>query len=302
MWKKMAAVLALLVLLPSVALAGGQYIIPDSNTRHLTRSELWEWSYESLGFILNEIFARHGYCFEPGEKYDNYFRSRPWYTPNADTDNRRACYPQLSTLEWNNEHLVKEVRQEMRDKKTRNTNGKNYLDYIEESFDPLSGFFLVELKAGQKLAVYSAPDAQSYRGANGKAAVSTNGAVYAAGWEDGWLLLMYLTNNGSVRVGYADGGHIKGVPSGLPMLEWDPVQVTVKENAILTDDPVKAFSTLARLGTGSQVTYLTEYQNRYAWAYVETTVQGQRVRGFVKADALDFSAGMWNEEDSIGEK
>lgn len=302
MWKRVIAILALLLLLPSVALAGGQYILPDSHTRHLTRDELWEWSYESLGFILNEIFARHGYCFEPGKKFDNFFRARPWYTPNADPDNQRACYPQLSNLEWNNEHLVKEVRQEMRDQNTRNPNGKNYLDSIEESFDPLSGFTLVEMKANQKFPVYSAPDAHSFRGAKGKASVSTNGAVYAAGWEEGWLLLMYLTNNGSVRVGYADGSRMKGVPSGLPMLAWDPVQVTLQEDARLTDDPVMAFSTIAKLTRGSQVSYLTEYQNRYAWAYVETTVQGQRVRGFVKAEALGLYGGVWDEEDSIGEK
>ena len=156
------------------------------------------------------------------------------------------------------------------------------------------------MKANQKFPVYSAPDAHSFRGAKGKASVSTNGAVYAAGWEEGWLLLMYLTNNGSVRVGYADGSRMKGAPSGLPMLEWDPVQVTLQEDANLTDDPVMAFSTLAKLQRGSQVTYLTEYQNRYAWAYVETMVDGQWTRGFIAADALGADAGLDAAEDAPG--
>lgn len=301
MWKKILAVALLLALMPTAALASGQYIIPDSNTRYLTRQELWEWSYESLGFILNEIFARHGYNFEVGKKYYNYFGDRPWYTPNQDPDNRRACYPKLSSLEWSNERLVKDVRQEMRDQNTKNSKGKNYLDYIEDSFDVLSGFFPVEMKANQKFPVYSAPSAQSYRGAGGKASLSTNGAVYAAGWEDGWLLVMYLTNNGSVRVGYVDGAKIKGKPAGLPSLDFEGIPMTLQSAAQLTDDPAMGSSVIARLPAGGQLTYLTEYQNRYAWAYVETTLEGELVRGFVQADALGLSPDLGVVEDSIGE-
>ena len=137
MWKKIILVLMLITLLPTVAFAGGQYIIPDSHIRYLTRPELWEWNYESLGFILNEIFARHGYNFEVGKKYYNYFNDRPWYTPNEDPNNQRACYSQLSNLEWENEHLVKVVREEMRNLGTKNPSGKNYLDYIEDNFQRL---------------------------------------------------------------------------------------------------------------------------------------------------------------------
>ena len=115
-----------------------QYIIPDSDSRSLTEEELWSWDYESIGFF-NEIFARHGYCFEAGGKYDNYFRSRPWYTPNANPDNSRACYPQLNAVEWSNEKLCKEVRASMRALHTSNRQGKHYLDYVTtDAFDVLS--------------------------------------------------------------------------------------------------------------------------------------------------------------------
>ena len=40
------------------------WLIEDSNTRKLTKAELWQWNYEALGYILNEIFARHGYVFK----------------------------------------------------------------------------------------------------------------------------------------------------------------------------------------------------------------------------------------------
>ena len=282
----------------STALAAGQYIVPHSNTKDLTREELWQWSYESLGFILNEIFARHGYNFEAGKKYYNYFHQRGWYTPNADPDNSRACYSQLSSLEWRNEHLVKEVRAEMRAQGTRNTGGKHYLDYIEDEFDVLSGFWDAGMKTNQKFAVLSAPNLQSYRGANGKASVSTNGAVYAAGWDNGWLLVMYATNNGSVRVGYIEGSKIKGTIT-LPMLTFDRTPMTLSQPAALTDDPAMSFSAITQLNAGAQITYLSEFQNRYAWAYVETTVNGQLVRGFIRRDMLDDTA-LW-ENDSIGD-
>lgn len=45
------------------ALASGinnYFIIPDSDTRLLTEEELWGWQYEAVGYIYNEIFARHG--------------------------------------------------------------------------------------------------------------------------------------------------------------------------------------------------------------------------------------------------
>lgn len=296
--KRWISLLLLFIMIPSTGLAAGYYIIPDSNTRRLTRNELWEWSYESLGFILNEIFARHGYNFKPGKKYFNYFMEQPWYSPNADSDNRRACYSQLSNVEWANERLVKDVRAEMRQQKTTNSQGKNYLNYIEDHFDVLLGFTLVNMKANQKFPVYSAPSSQSYRGASGKASVSTNGAVYAAGWENGWLLVMYLTNNGSVRVGYITG--VKD-PLTLPFLNLDAITVTLQEKANLTDDPAMANGTITTLGKGTQVTYLSEFRNRYSWAYVETTVGGQVVRGFIRADAIGISDALGEMEDDIGE-
>lgn len=301
MRKKIISVLVLITLFPMVAFAGGQYIIPDSNIRYLTYSELWEWNFESLGYILNEIFARHGYNFEVGKKYYNYFNDRPWYTPNEDPNNQRACYSQLSGLEWDNEQLVKVVREEMRKQGTQNPSGKNYRDYIEDNFDVLSGFYSIEMKPNQKFPVYSAPDLNSYRGAKGKATVSTNGAVYAAGWDGGWLLIMYLTNNGSVRVGYIEGNKMKDHLNSVPMLNFDYTPVTLLESASLTDDPAMSFTTITKLPSGSQVYYLSEYQNRYSWAYVETILDGQAVRGFMKAEALGISCELGTQEDLIGE-
>ena len=298
MMKRWIALLCIMMLLPVYALAENrQYIIPDSDTRQLTEAELWEWDYDSLGYILNEIFARHGYNFKSGEIYDNYFSMLPWYTPNANPDNTEACYPQLTTIEWNNERLVKDVRIAMRESGDYNTDGKNYLDYISfDNFDVLSGFTFADLQTGQKLAVYSAPSKYSYRGANGKALVSTNGTVYAAGWVQGWLLVMYATNNGAVRVGYVNGGDIKGtVEAETLSFSYDTIRLN--STAALTDDPATQSSAILYLSAGDQVKYLTTFYNNNAWAYVETTVSGQTVRGFILASAIDWTI---IDDDSIG--
>ena len=287
--RRLATCLALLLCLtlPCAALAELSYLIPDSDSRLLTREELWQWDYESLGYILNEIFARHGYNFIPGEKYDYYFRCMPWYTPNADSDNQRACYSQLTAVEWKNEQLVKDVRAEMRAAKNYNTDGKSVWDYFSAGFDTLQGFSYVALPGDQKMPVYSAPSASSWRGANGKAAVSTNGNIYAAGWESGWLLVMYETNSGSVRVGYVNNNDFRGSVSVNNLLSFEYREASVTSRCTLTDDPARTNSAIATLMPGDQVTYLTTYFNSMPWDYVETVVNGQVARGFVPSGCLN---------------
>lgn len=95
----MLMVLAALLLSIGIASAELNYILPDSNSRELTWDEVARWDYETLGYAFNEIFARHGYVFHPGEKYDNYFSCQPWYTPNRDTNNqRRLSLPQRDRM------------------------------------------------------------------------------------------------------------------------------------------------------------------------------------------------------------
>lgn len=290
LFRRALSLLLCLILLPCAAMGERAYLIPDSNTRYLTRDELWTWDYESLGYVLNEIFARHGYNFIPGQKYDYYFRCMPWYTPNADSDNSRACYSQLTSLEWANERLVKDVRAEMRAMGTKNEGGQSVWDYFSAGFDTLQGFDYISVKANQKWPVYSAPDKSSWRGANGKAMLSTNGHVFAAGWESGWLLVMYETNNGSVRVGYVSSADMKRAPDTNRMLSFDYSSATVTASCTLTDDPARAYASIATLRPGATVTYLTTFFNRSAWAYVETSVGGQTVRGFIPAGCLSTAS------------
>lgn len=300
--KKLLALLLVSVLTFSLALpamASNFYIIPDSNSRNLTREELWEWQYEALGYILNEIFARHGYHFNPGEKYDNYFRSQLWYRENTTYRTNQEIYDKLmNNIEWNNQRLVKDVRQEMRNQGTTNPDGKALPTVSYEP--PISGAFSsfkeAYFAADQRLAVYTGPGEHYYRAADGKALASTNGSIYVGGWDNGWLFVMYWTNDGHVRVGYANSADFKD-KINASMLTFNSAPATVNRKVTITDDPVATYQRLATLESGTKVTYLTEYVNEYRWAYVEVTVNGQRMRGFVEADAVTLDT---MELDNIG--
>lgn len=286
--KRILALLLAMLLLPAAALADLMYILPESDERLLTWDEVAEWDYESLGYAFNEIFARHGYDFIPGGEYEYYFETKPWYKANGTDNNQRDCYTKVTYTEWKNYELIKEVRAY---KKLYGDWGKSIWDDFSTGFDTLQGFDYIELRANQSLAVYSAPSKSSWRGANGKAAVSTNGAIYAAGWESGWLLLMYETNNGSIRVGYVKAGDIRG---GVPTdqnLSFSYDSATVTQKCTLTDDPARTGSAIATLGAGTKVTWLTRFYNNSAWDYVEVTVNGKTARGFIRAGSLDIQRG-----------
>ena len=298
-----ALLLALALLACSVAAADRVYIIGDSDTRELTYGELWDWNRESINYIYNEILARHGYVFRPGGKYDNYFRTMPWYQPNADPDNVTACYPQLTRTEWQNIRLCKKVINDMIAQGTTNPRGRSVLDVCEypaSGLRTLSGFEYCPLKGGQLLPVYSAPTEASWRGADGKAALSTNGAPYAAGWDGAWLLVMYEVGNGkettAMRTGYVRAGR-ENLPE-LPDLIFSRQTTSVSADCILTDDPVMQRNVMRALKAGETIVYLTTfYGDSSAWDYVETTVNGQVARGFVPSGMLTLAEDEINDAE-----
>lgn len=78
-------------------------IIPDSDERELTKEELSVCDLELLGYIRNEILARHGYPFQT-EKYREYFGGKSWYTENPE-----FVYDMLSALEMANVETIKSL-------------------------------------------------------------------------------------------------------------------------------------------------------------------------------------------------
>lgn len=81
------------------------YIIPDSDIRYLTKSELLQYDKDTLGFIRNEIFARHGYMFKK-QVYRDYFNSMPWYYPNSSF---KGSLDELNKVERSNIELIKSI-------------------------------------------------------------------------------------------------------------------------------------------------------------------------------------------------
>lgn len=78
-------------------------IIPDSDTRKLTRAELSGGDSELLGYIRNEILARHGYPFTK-EKYQTYFGGKSWYEINEE-----FSFGDLSDVENANVKLIQSL-------------------------------------------------------------------------------------------------------------------------------------------------------------------------------------------------
>ncbi len=277
-----------------------QYLI-DSDKRLLTEEELWQWDRESLSFMFNEIFARHGFTFKVGGKFYNHFNNLPWYQAIPKVDNQTA-YSRTTSMEWTNYHTIKRVIEQMDavGHPYRKQPGMNLLSWTdiawEYAAESLTGFSYVTIRGNQSLPVYSAPSAASYRGANGKATVSTNGYIYAAGWENGWLLVYYgLTsgaNKGGIRVGYVQGSAIRGKVEITTQLDFAYVPVTVLSACTLTDDPLRSYSAITTLQAGTTVTYLSTAvnQNGTVWDYVETTVNGQTVRGYIPSGHIEVPA------------
>ncbi len=279
------------LIIPAVSSADQLYVIPDSDKRELTYEELWEYQADTLLYAFNEIYARHGYKFETGSRCYNWFTQMPWYSPNMEesSTNHSPTYSQCSTIENHNVDLIKKVRKDMRAMHTTNPNGKGMPTPPAQNVNKPRGFEWVNLQSGQKLPVYSAPSTSAYRANGGKATVSTNGAVYGLGWDNGWMLMLYEANHvGQYRVGYIQGSSIKGTLPNLDMLTWayEPCQVLTSTN--LTDDPALTGNPMTFLQAGTQVTYLTTMYNNTGWDYIETSIDGQTARGFVPSGTLDL--------------
>lgn len=141
-----ALLMTALVILPSLADGAAvsytrDYIIPDSNTRRLTETELWSYTRETLRYIRNELLARHGYAFSM-DKYYNYFNAKPWYAAGGYNTTKV-----LTALEWDNIATVKTVERAMDQRGTANSRGIDIKDII--AYQNLQGGFGNIISYGQ---------------------------------------------------------------------------------------------------------------------------------------------------------
>ena len=145
-------------------------------------------------------------------------------------------------------------------------------------------------KKGAKLPVYSAPFDGAWRGAKGKAALSTGESFRLLGAAQGgqWLMVEYSVDRNARRVGWIrtpDG------TDGNSLFEytWQPRRLLcgVTRSVSFTDDPRAGKREVRKLAAGEEVIAMFSLESKGTlWAYVETAVDGKPAWGFIPLDAL----------------
>lgn len=79
--------------------AHSEYVLPNSSSIYLSRTDLKDLTKEELTVALNEIYARHGEQFRDAD-LQAYFENRSWYAATSSTS-------QLNTYEIANEILLR---------------------------------------------------------------------------------------------------------------------------------------------------------------------------------------------------
>ena len=136
-------------------------------------------------------------------------------------------------------------------------------------------------EGGRRYAVYTAPDERSCRMAKGRAEVSLGGDVLLYGAQDGWALIGYQVSPRTARIGYIHAPELAGQARALSFAE---AQATLAQESFLTDDPLLSLYPQMTLEAGARVTFLCQWDDYTA--YVQTSRDGQILRGFVPLRAL----------------
>ena len=147
---------------------------------------------------------------------------------------------------------------------------------------------LAHFAPNQRFDVYTGPEKQYMREADGKASLSTNDWVLVFGEEDGWLMVLYRVNEKQMRFGFIEATQEQAGVS-VPVFSWadEPVKVSGR----MTNDPFYGASVTVP-GQG----YWDALPGRLIgafgseWAYVEMTAEsGAPVRGFVFFDGFHYA-------------
>lgn len=138
--------------------------------------------------------------------------------------------------------------------------------------------------SGSAQPVYSGPGTEYYRAASGKAAVG-GGRLRLWGAQGDWALIGYGLSNNLYRIGYIKKS---ALPSSLdvPELAFSYQTVRTVADAPLNDDPIIQPVMIYRIPAGTEVTLLAYETFSNRWAYIETTFNGQPIRGFVRKENI----------------
>lgn len=152
---------------------------------------------------------------------------------------------------------------------------------------------LPALTDGELLPVYSAPDENAFRAADGKASVSRSEACTALGTVDGWTLVQYDVSARTARIGYVQGELTDSV------LTLGNIPLVAQVETFLTDDPFVSQYAHCTISAGTEMTGLAQCGEFYA--YVELTQEGVTYRGFVPLKDLDkkYDTAIATGEDQL---
>ena len=134
--------------------------------------------------------------------------------------------------------------------------------------------------------VHSAPSESSVRFAKGKASVNLREPARFYGFtQDGnWALIEYEVSDRTSRFGYVRRSDLPSSATWKYNISSVDMPVTATQDTFLTDDPNVSQYRQMTLKAGGSVRLLALYGAWYA--YVETTLEGKTVRGFVPRACL----------------
>lgn len=291
-------ILALLMLCASCAASacGTFILIHDSDTRLLFEEEVHSYSIDTLGYVLCEIVARHGYHFEPDGKYAEHFSGIGYLDPcdsgfpyeeAPDEVSNEEIIANLSDIERRNIDLILRVMTEKIESNDISGYYESWLceegEYFWNVFREIDEGDIVHFPRGLNLPVYSGPGEHYLRMDGGLASVNTGKTIYGYGFDGDWLLIAYYDDQmaNKTRVGYVHEDTFKRDlnpaecrPGELDeydnpfcdthvfffdQLEFGNETLTLPAGVTLTDDPLGMRTPLVRLSAGDTVTVLFTY-------------------------------------------
>ena len=95
---------------PASSLAGEKF--PQTRERRLSTSEVASWSYTSVRYAINEIYARHGYAFQ-NPAILKQFNAFAWYRSDSSISMEQVEKIRLSRVEFDNAKLLARRRKEL---------------------------------------------------------------------------------------------------------------------------------------------------------------------------------------------
>ena len=166
--------------------------------------------------------------------------------------------------------------------------GNYFFDLTPRFVMPETGLISVCIgRNNLKYPVYSGPGTQYHRAANGKASMASSESFGVLGKTGEWLMVIYGISDGRARVGYVrytGDPYLEQVAAFTHESDFSHFEniFTIKKLP-LWDDPVNRTNPLCTLSKNTEVIYLEDCGEL---AYVEVTVNGKKMRGFVENDAL----------------